>query len=1137
MVLGAVGKMETIEIPGYCTLCRSRCGTLNTVRGGQFVSVRPNPAHPTGSAMCMKGRAAPELVHSPHRLRYPMRRTRPKNAADPGWQRISWDEALTEISERLGAIRRESGAEAVVFGVTTPSGTPLSDSIDWIERFVRYFGSPNICYATEICNWHKDFAHAFTFGCGMPTPDWEHTDLIILWGHNPAAAWLAQANAVGGGRVNGARLMVIDPRATALAQQADSWLRVRPGTDAALALGLIHVLIEAGGFDETFVRRWTNGPLLVRADNGLFLRERDLDAQADDNRFVIADSLTGSPHARTDEIEAALRGTFEIKTTSGRVRCHTAFELLVREVAAYTPEHVSALTTIPAAEIVDAAQLIGRSKRVAYHAWSGVAQHTNATQTERAIAVLYALTGCFDQPGGNRLYPTHAVNPISELSQLAPAQRAKTLGLAERPLGPPARGWVTARDTYRAILEGEPYKVRAMFGFGSNPLSSQADTALARRAFEALEFHVHCDLFETPTARYADILLPVGTPWEREGLRVGFELNAASQEWVQLRRRMIEPQGEARSDNDIIFDLACRLGMRDAFFGGSLEAGWNHMLAPLDLSVEQLRATPEGINLPLPERQRFYETAGFATETGRVELYSELLLRHGQPPLPVFIEPAENEAGGKRFPIQLSSAKNGHFCHSQHRGLVSLRKRSTNPMLEIATSLAQKRGIKDGDPVIVTTRNGHARFIAHLSESMQPDCVVAEFGWWQACPEIGAPGFPLDGPDNSHYNGLISSERADPVSGSVPHRSFRCDIARDPLFDIARRGWSGWRPFIVSEVKTLADSVVGIHFKPLDDGGLPDFKPGQHVSVRIETEQGVEPLSRAYSLTGPAVLETRRDYSIAVRHQRGVDAAGAEWQGALSTHLHTRITPGARVDLRAPSGRFTLPLESPQPIVLIAGGIGITPFISQLETIVRRYGAPPEITLHYANRHAASHAFRQRLQALCKVLPTLRVVDYYAEPVTDASAGSYALRTRITDAVVTDQEIEQRVRVYMCGPVPMMRAVRTGLVARGVPDFDIFHEEFRSPARVASGDDRTHQVTFRRSGRTAGWQASSGTLLEFAEKLGIAMPSGCRVGQCESCAVRVLNGSAMHLHGEEPDDPAMLLGCQAIPLSDLELDA
>ena len=251
-----------------------------------LASVRPDPAHPTGSAMCMKGRAAPELVHSPHRLRYPMRRTRPKGEADPGWERISWDEAMSEVVSRLQAVRAESGAHAVVFGVTTPSGTPLSDSIDWIERFVRYFGSPNIFYATEICNWHKDFAHAFTFGCGMPTPDFAHADLVMLWGHNPAAAWLAQANAVGAGRTKGARLLVVDPRPTGLAQQADSWLRVKPGTDAALALGLIHLLIEHGWFDATFIRRWSNGALLVRSDNGQFLREQDIDPLASQNRYM-----------------------------------------------------------------------------------------------------------------------------------------------------------------------------------------------------------------------------------------------------------------------------------------------------------------------------------------------------------------------------------------------------------------------------------------------------------------------------------------------------------------------------------------------------------------------------------------------------------------------------------------------------------------------------------------------------------------------------------------------------------------------------------------------------------------------------------------------------------------------------------
>ncbi|WP_347557590.1 molybdopterin-dependent oxidoreductase [Robbsia sp. KACC 23696] len=1118
--------MATVEIKGYCTLCRSRCGTINTVQDGRFVSVRPDFDHPTGSAMCMKGRAAPELVYSPHRIRFPMRRTNPKGADDPGWVRISWDEALDVVAGKLDTIRRESGAEAVVFGVTTPSGTPLSDSIDWVERFIRLYGSPNICYATEICNWHKDFAHAFTFGCGMPSPDVENADLVMLWGHNPTSTWLAQADAGGRGRRKGARLMVVDPRRTALAQQADVWLDVRPGTDGALALGLIHLLIASGRFDARFVRRWTNGPVLVREDNGAFLREQDLDADAPTNRVLMWDGASATPDIDDD---VALRGSFLIDTTSGPVRCHPGFELLARETSSYDPETVARLTGVSSDTILRAADLIAAAKRVAYHAWSGVGQHTNATQTERAIAVLYALTGAFDGVGGNRLYPKHPTNPITEFSQLSAIQREKALGITERPIGPPSQGWVTARDTYHAILHGAPYPVRAMFGFGSNILSSQADIRLGESALRALEFHVHCDLFETPTAKYADILLPVGTPWEREGLRVGFDLNAASQQRVQLRPRIVAPQGEARADYDIVFELARRLGMAEDFFGGSLEAGWNHMLAPTGMRVEQLRDLPGGIDLPLPERHHLYESTAFDTETARVELYSALLHRHGQPALPTFIPPAEAiDAGGRRYPLVLSSAKNGYFCHSQHRGIVSLRKRALRPMVEMSPVTAQARGIEDGDPVMIRTRNGQARFTAQLKADMQADAVVGEFGWWQACPEIGAPGYALDGADNSHYNGLISSEHADPISGSVPLRSFRCEVIRDPDFDIATRRWTGWRPFTVARLEPLADGVLGIHFEPVDQGGLPDFLPGQHVAIRIERDASREPLLRAYSLTGAAILPGRRRYSIAVRHQKGDG-----WTGAMSGHLHRELALGDVVALQAPSGRFTLPLESAQPVIFIAGGIGITPFISQLETVLRLGGNVPEIVLHYANRNSVSHAFRERLAALAAQLPSLTVIDHYDAPLP---GDRYGRAGRISDAVVSDAQIAARARIYMCGPGPMMDAVRAGLLARGVPNFDIFHEQFVSPPKKVSGD-ATYTVRFLRSGRTVQWTAASGTLLSLAEDSGIALPNGCRVGQCESCAVPLKAGRALHLHGEAPEDAGTILACQAIPASDLEIDA
>jgi anaerobic selenocysteine-containing dehydrogenase len=819
--------MVTEVKEGYCTLCRSRCGTLNTVRDEMLIAVRPDPSHPTGQAMCMKGKAAPELVHSPHRVLHPMRRTRPKGDPDPGWERISWEEALTETTRRLGTIKAESGAESVVFAVTTPSGTPLTDSIDWIERFVRLFGSPNICYATEVCNWHKDFAHAFTFGCGLPPADYAQAELIVLWGHNPANTWLAQANAVGQGRANGAKMIVVDPRPTALACQADVWLPVRPGTDAALALGLIHLLIADERFDERFVRDWTNAPLLVRGDNGYFLRERDLWPDAQSNRFMVwIDALNGAlPY---DTAQAAqtqgsehfrLRGSVAVNVDGNHaLACSPAFELLVQACDDYTPQEVERITGVQQAPLHAAADLFGSQRRVAYHAWTGIGQHTNATQSERAVATLYALCGSFDRVGANRVRIGPRVNPVNALSLLTDVQRAKALGLNERPLGPPANGWVTARDTYHAILQGEPYKVRAMMAFGTNMLVSQADTTLAHQALSQLEFHVHCDLFETPTAKYADILLPVNTPWEREGLRIGFEISDRAAGWVQLRQRMVPPRGESRSDNEFLFDLACRLGMGDEFFDGSLEAGWNHMLEPLGLTVAQLRDRPEGIACTIDASEQKYARAtptgvrGFDTPTRRVELYCETLLRYGQPPVATFVEPADTPRDAKttrqgRFPYVLSSAKNGLYCHSQHRSLPLLRKRAPDPVAELSPALAQAKGIVEGDWLRIRTRVGEARFIARVTPQLADDVIVAEFGWWQSCTELDRNGLPIDGVLSSNFNALISADSCDPISGSVPHRSFLCDIERDPAYEMRQRKWSGTLPFKVSALQPESDGV------------------------------------------------------------------------------------------------------------------------------------------------------------------------------------------------------------------------------------------------------------------------------------------------------------------------------------------
>ena len=1159
----------TTQIRGYCTLCRSRCGTLSTVRDDALIRVEPDTSHPTGQAMCPKGRAAPELVHSPHRILHPMRRTTPKGSPDPGWERITWDEALDEIAARFSQIRDESGAEAVAFGVTTPSGTPLSDSIDWIERFIRGFGSPNIAYGTEVCNWHKDHAHAFTFGTGMPVADYQNAGLIMLWGHNPSSTWLAQANAIAEGRRAGARLLVIDPRHTALAAQADVWLQVRPGADAALALGLVNLLLRSGRYDHNFVRDWTNAPLLVRSDTGQFVRAGDVWRGAapdpvqrgiqafDPDAWVVWDSRSGQPAPYATRHSAAaqgadrfaLRGEYAVVIDGAPVLCHPALELLARRCSKYSPDDVEAITGVAPDTLQAAADLIAQSPSVAYHAWSGVAQSANATQTERAVAILYALTGSFDVPGGNRVYPKQPVNVVNGLDLIPESQRAKALGLKERPLGPPVMGWVTAHDMYQAILTAQPYNVRAFMGFGTNQLASQGDIDMALQAYRQLEFHVHCDLFETPSSRYADIFLPVNTPWEREGLRIGFEITQSAQEQVQWRPRMVSPRGEARSDNDIVFELACRLGMGDVFFDGQLERGWDYQLSPLGVTVSELRRHGS-MRFPLEHHDRKYARPvlmdhtysaenpavnGFDTETRRVELYSELLFRHGYDPLPSHPEsmPGFPGDGGEAYPFTLTSAKSGYYCHSQHRSVVSLRKRAPEPEAFINASVAQEKGIRAGDWVRITTPMGAARFVATLDPHLKRDVICADYGWWQSCTELGEPGYRIHGVQSSNYNALVSARQAqDPISGSVPMRHFSCDIKRDPLADPAQRPWTGLRDFQVTALNHVADGVLELTLAPRDGGALPDYRAGQHITLEVDRDDD-STLSRTYSLIGPARAPGRQSYRVAVRRQLGLTEYGDEWIGAMSSYLHSEVRVGAHIRVGAPAGIFVVPEQSPQPIVLFAGGIGITPFLSYLESLVSADDMP-EVWLHYANRNGQTRAYGERLQQLSAKLPRLSVVNYYSEPLPEDGATSEMPGAH----VVPDALIEARARFYMCGPPVMMDSIREGLCARGVPAFDIFSEVFRSPPVVDPDHSGRFEVRFAQSDNiTAQWTAQGGTLLGFAEKLGLSIPSGCRVGQCESCAVRLVSGQVRHLHGVEPDDPSVCLTCQAIPTTDVVLDA
>ena len=256
---------------------------------------------------------------------------------------------------------------------------------------------------------------------------------------------------------------------------------------------------------------------------------------------------------------------------------------------------------------------------------------------------------------------------------------------------------------------------------------------------------------------------------------------------MQLRRPLVPPRGEARSDLQIIFALAGRLGLGQHFWGGDLDAGFRHQLAPSGVTLEQLRENPAGVQVPLRTRHRKYAeqdgdvSRGFRTPTRKVELFSEELAEHGYPPLPEFEEPRTSPLSrpdlAARFPLILTCAKSLWFCETQHRNVPSLRSRVPDPQVELHPDTARARGVAAGDWVRLETPHGSIRARARLNASLDPRVVCGQHGWWQACADLGMPSYPPFGPGSANLNLVLRQQPSDPISGSSPLRASVCDVA------------------------------------------------------------------------------------------------------------------------------------------------------------------------------------------------------------------------------------------------------------------------------------------------------------------------------------------------------------------------
>jgi anaerobic selenocysteine-containing dehydrogenase len=772
------------------------------VENGRFTRLDPDPTHPTGAAICAKGRAAPELVYHKDRLTQPLRRRRKKGDADPGWEAISWDAALDQTAAAMRRIANQFGPQAVAFSQSSPSTTAIGDSGGFVRRLMNAFGTPNLVWPLELCGWGRGFATRYVFGIGSvgtgaggAMADIARSGCLILWGYNPSSSRLTHATATVEARKSGMKLIVVDPRHAGLANKADICLRLRPGTDGALALGLANIMIQRGWYDRAFIRDWSNGPLLVRTDTGRLLRASELTPRADARQYVAwnqradrpvaYDPATGRYDGATEQL--ALEGEYHVAAANGLIGCRPVFDHYAALCRRYSPDVVEATCWISEAQLEKAAQLIWHARPISYYAWSGHEQHANTTETARSMALLYALTGSFDAPGGNVLLPAIPAASITGEDLPAAKHLAPAIGVAERPLGPARWNSVSTHDFYRAVLEGTPYPVRGLIGFGTNLLLAQADPVRGRDALAALDFYAHADLFMTPTAALADIVLPIASCFEREALKIGFEVDAEAQSLVQFRQAVVPPPGEARPDTDFIFDLATRLGLAEYFWDGDIDAAYRHQLSPSGVPLEQLRAEPSGVRVALTTHHAKHaeidaqaNARGFPTPSRKIEFWSETFVEHGYAALPDFVEPRLGPVGRPdlvlRFPLVLTCAKPALFCQTQHRALPSLRKRALDPEIDLHPDTAAARGITAGSWVTVETPAGGMRARARLNDKLDPRVVVGEHGWWQGCEELNLAGYDPFSSQGANFNRTVDGAIRDPISGTPSHRANLCEV-------------------------------------------------------------------------------------------------------------------------------------------------------------------------------------------------------------------------------------------------------------------------------------------------------------------------------------------------------------------------
>lgn len=675
-----------------CGMCQFGCGLRVHVDGNEVVKIEGDPQHPFSKGfICIKGKASLDFHTHPKRINYPLKRVGQRG--EDKWERISWQQAMDEIAGKLKDVKGKYGPEAVA----AIAGNPHEPG-DWaLWRWCNLFGTPNYMSQGRNCGVSEFLAECAVYGytaskVALPGV----TKCAVIWGYNPANSNPPVFKRIIQAKRKGMKLIVIDPRLSETASKADLWLQLRPGTDGALALAMLNVIINEELYDKEFVAKWCLG----------FDELRDYVQEYSPQK---GQEITWVPAEKI--IEAArLYATLRPATLGwGLATCHMA------RSGKSGSQAKAILRAITGNLDVEGGDVLDRPPNPAKYAWFE--------------NVHWDLL--LNHPERNRDNVSADIFPITSVEGYGLFREAMK---KVHPMGyggamymlVPSPGYV-----YRAIVDETPYPIKAIFTQGSNPLAVFAQPKKFYEAYlsNKLALHVVMELFMTPTAQLADYVLPAADWLERPQIRTRWGLTDA----YVLGDQSVTPLYDRRDDYQLWHELGIRLGQEE-HWPETLEKMFNRFLEPAGITYRELMAKEDHWYIPPPEYKK-YEKGGFATYSGKVELTPSIFQKLDLDPLPRYEEPSRSPLRtpelAKEYPLVLiSGSRLLTFTHSCFRQVKELRRVHPDPLLTINPQTVAALGLSEGDWAYIETPEGRVKQRIRMDKNIDLRVVHADGYWW-----------------------------------------------------------------------------------------------------------------------------------------------------------------------------------------------------------------------------------------------------------------------------------------------------------------------------------------------------------------------------------------------------------------------